>query len=135
VATIKPDLPSVAYTTGQLALKQIDVYPEGILLSWDLELSSGSKASLREASKKFEHLPRDRFELHAAHTLLPPLRELTAEDGAGNRYLALDMATSLEKEGQVSVATRLSPLPSLPTQMSIVWSGRRYSTEIVLSRP
>jgi hypothetical protein len=71
IATIKSDLPSVAYKTGQLALKQIDVYPEGILLSWDLKLSSGSKASVREASKKFEHLPRDRFELHAAHTLLP----------------------------------------------------------------
>ena len=132
VATIKPNLRSVAYTTGRLGLEQIDVYPEGILLSWDLELSRGSKASLREASKKFQHLPRDRFENHVAHTLLPPLRELMAEDGAGNRYPALDMAASLHKDGRVSAAIRVTPLPPLPTQMSISWSGRHYSTKLVI---
>jgi len=132
VATIKPDLPSVAYTTGQLALKQIDVYPEGILLSWDLKLSSGSKASLREASTKFQHLDRDRFALHAAYSLLPPLRDLTAEDGAGNRYPALDMAASLQKDSRVSATIRVTPLPPLPTQMSITWSGRHFSTKVAI---
>ena len=130
IAAVEPEIPARDYDSGLLALKRAELYPFGVTLHWILELSEKAQANVQKARKDLAKSPPDLLEFHLTRTLLPAVQAMSMSDARAQAFSLLDMDSNFSQHNQVRAATRLTPSPELPAQLTVVWAGLTFAFRV-----